>query len=303
MLQFIDFNSLENNATSSCQRLFHGRGHAYAGYEHINVDWLAPVVLITLYKEVEADWLQEISNDLMALIPDCSSVQVQYRCRSRAPFEILIGEEISQTIVSENGLNFNIQIGKSQNTGLFLDIKNGRNWVQNHTNNKNILNLFSYTCAFSVAALAGGAKQVVNIDNNKSVLSKGRENHRLNQQDTKKVKFEPVNIFNSWRRVKKYAPFDMLISDPPSFQTGSVNIQRDYKKIIQRIPELMNPNADLMLCLNSPDLSKEFLLETVAEYCPECQFIERIRTPEVYKEAEAGKGLKVLIFRYLTKNA
>jgi len=301
MLQFIDLNSLKNNATSSCQRLFHGRGHAYADYEHVNVDWLAPVVLITLYKEVESDWLQEISNDLITLIPDCSSVQVQYRCRSRAPFEVLIGEDISQTIVNENGLKFNIQLGKSQNTGLFLDIKHGRSWVQRHAKNKNILNLFSYTCAFSVAALAGDAKQVVNIDNNKSVLSKGRENHRLNQQDTKKVKFEPVNIFNSWRRVKKYAPYDMLISDPPSFQTGSVNIKRDYKKIIQRIPELMNPNANLMLCLNSPDLSEEFLFETVEGFCPECVYIEKIKNPDVFKEAEAGKGLKTLLFRYTPK--
>lgn len=299
MLQFIDFNSLENTAVSSCQRLFHGRGHAYAGYEHVNVDWLSPVVLITLYKEVESDWLQELSNELISLIPESKSVQVQYRCRSRAPFEVLIGEEISQTIVIENGLKFNIQLGKSQNTGLFLDIKNGRNWVKAHANNKNVLNLFSYTCAFSVTAIAGGAKQVVNFDNNKSVLSKGRENHRLNQQDTNKVKFEPVNIFNSWRRVKKYAPYDMMISDPPSFQTGSVNIKRDYQKIIRRIPELMSPNADIMLCLNSPDLSEEFLLQTVAENCPECEYIERIKTPDVFKEAETGKGLKVLLFRYL----
>jgi len=299
MLQFIDFDSLENNATSSCQRLFHGRGHAYLGFEHINVDWLAPVALITLYKEVDSDWLQELANELMTLIPDCISVQVQYRCRSRAPVDVLLGEIILNTVVNENGLKFNIQLGQSQNTGLFLDIKNGRGWVQSHTKDKNVLNLFSYTCAFSVAALAGDAKQVINIDNNKSVLSKGRENHRLNQQDTKKVKFEPVNIFNSWSRVKKYAPYDLMISDPPSFQKGSVNIKRDYQKIIRRIPELMNPNADLMLCLNAPDLSEEFLFETVTEYCPECQFIERIETPDVFKEAEAGKGLKVLLFRYI----
>ena len=299
MLQFFNFDSLENNAVSSCQRLFHGRGHAYTGYEHVNVDWLSPVVLITLYKEVNSDWIQEIANELMTLIPDCLSVQVQYRCRSRAPFEILVGQEISQTIVNEDGLKFNIQLGKSQNTGLFLDIKNGRSWIKNHAKNKNILNLFSYTCAFSVAALAGGAKQVVNIDNNKSVLSKGRENHRLNQQDTNKVKFEPVNIFNSWRRVRKYAPYDMLISDPPSFQTGSVNIKRDYKKIIQRIPELMNPNSDLLLCLNSPELSEDFLFQTVSENCPECKYIEKIQAPDVFKEAEDGKGLKVLLFRYL----
>ena len=299
MLQYIDISTLEDNATSSCQRLFHGRGHAYPDLSHVNVDWLSPVILITLYKEVDNHWLKNIAQELKSIIPECLSVQIQYRCRSRAPFEMLLGEEISQIIVTEDKLKFNIQLGKSQNTGLFLDIKNGRHWVSNNAKNKKVLNLFSYTCAFSVSAMAGGAELVVNIDNNKSVLSKGRENHRLNNQDTNKVKFEPVNIFNSWSRLKKYAPYDMLICDPPSFQAGSVDIKRDYQKIIKRIPQLMNPEADIMLCLNSPDLSDDFLFQLIEEHCPECKFIEKIQSPEVFKEAEEGKGLKVLLFRYL----
>ncbi|NQY64925.1 MAG: class I SAM-dependent methyltransferase [Alteromonadaceae bacterium] len=284
---------------SECQRLFHGRGHAYADLSHVNVDWLPPVVLITLYQEVENDWLCKQAKQLKGLIPDCKSVQVQYRCRKFSPSEVILGEEIAHTIVSESGLSFHIELGKSQNTGLFLDMKNGRDWIRKQAKNKKVLNLFSYTCAFSVAALAGGAERVVNVDLSKASLNKGRDNHRLNKQDTTKVFFEGVDIFKSYGRLKKHGPYDFLICDPPSFQKGSVNIERDYQKIMKRIPQLVKANGQLMMCLNSPDLDEEFLLAEMARECPDCQYQTAIKPPEVFKEAHAGKGLKILIFKFI----
>jgi 23S rRNA (cytosine1962-C5)-methyltransferase len=294
MLSHINLNDLEQ-----CQRLFHGRGHAYAGLNHINVDWLPPVLLITLYQEVEPEWLLQQAKCLRDLIPICSSVQVQYRCRHKAPIALLLGDDVSSTIVHEQQLNYHITLGRSQNTGLFLDMANGRAWVKQHSQGKNVINLFAYTCAFSVAAIAGGAAKVVNIDLSKASLSTGRENHRLNQQDTSKVVFEAVDIFKSYGRIKKHGRYDLMICDPPSFQKGSVDIARDYKKLVQRMPQWMNANADILLCLNSPDLSEQFLLATVAEHCPELIYQHDIAAPAVFKEQHLGKGLKVLLFKYL----
>lgn len=285
-------------AQSDSQRLFHGRGHTYEGLSHINVDWFAPIVFITLYQAVEAQWLNQQVELLRENISECKSIQVQHRYIKFAPIEVLWGESIEQATATEHGLRYQLTLGKSQNLGLFFDMANGRKWVKDNAQGKNILNLFSYTCAFSVAALSGGATQVVNIDMSKSSLSKGRENHKLNQQDLAKVKFEGVDIFKSYSRLKKYGPYQMLICDPPSFQKGSVNIERDYKKIIKRLPELMSDAADVLLCLNSPDLDEQFLLDEVARECSECQFQYKIENPEVFKEAERGKGLKVLYFKY-----
>ncbi|MDC9724570.1 MAG: class I SAM-dependent methyltransferase [Gammaproteobacteria bacterium] len=290
---------LEKPRSQHAQRLFHGRGHAYQGYEHVSIDWLAPVVLITLYKAVDTVDLQHLAEKLFSDIADCRSVQVQHRYQQRTPFELLLGEECAETVVEENGLKYQITLGRAQNTGLFLDMKNGRQWVQEHSHNAKVLNLFSYTCAFSVAALAGGAKQVFNIDMSRVSLTTGRDNHRLNDQDTKKVKFEAIDIFKSFGRIKKHGPYDLLICDPPSFQKGSVDIRRDYKKIIRRIPEFMNSGSLLMLCLNSPDLDTEFLKQTVVDECPACQYLSEITAPEVFVEAMEGKGLKVLIYKYL----
>jgi len=297
---------------TDAQRLFHGRGHAYQGLNHVNVDWLAPVVLITLYQAADTEWLMKQAHALKALIPQCTSVQVQHRYEKFAPTQLLLGDEVTHTVVTEQGLKFHLEFGKAQNSGLFLDMANGRQWLRQEVQSSlaqdplleqgsNVLNLFAYTCAFSVAAIAGGASKVVNIDLSKASLSKGRENHQLNKlakKEGKKIVFEGVDIFKSNSRIKKYGPYDILVCDPPSFQKGSVNIERDYAKIIRRIPQWMNAGAKLMLCLNSPDLDEEFLKAEVARECPDCLFEQKIANPDVFKEAHQGKGLKVLIFSY-----
>lgn len=293
----VQFITKPNNLSDS-QRLFHGRGHAYPGLEHVNIDWIAPALIITLYAEVEREWLETLCAELGTLFSECESLQVQYRSRPRAPFELVKGSELTDLVALENGLKYHISLGRAQNTGLFLDIANGRSWVKDNSQGKNVLNLFSYTCGFSVAAMAGGARQVVNIDMAKGALSTGRDNHRLNGHDVSRVIFQGIDIFKSWSRLKKYGPYDLLISDPPSFQKGSVNIQRDYYKIISRIPQLVKPGGMLMLCLNSPDLDDDFLRQQVLEYCPDCQLVGKIENPKVFKEAQQGKGLKVYLYQY-----
>lgn len=280
------------------QRLFHGRSHVDKGYEHIAIDWFSPVILITLYKQVATSELMQLADKLFSAVADCRSVQVQYRYQQTGPIELLVGEPFTKTIVEENSLTYQILLGRARNTGLFLDMKNGRDWVRNNAQGARVLNLFSYTCAFSVAAIAGAATSVFNIDMSRSSLATGRDNHRLNNHDTSSVKFDSLNIFKSFGRIKNNGPYDLLICDPPSFQKGSVDIKQDYKKIIRRIPEFMNPNSLLMLCLNSPDLDTDFLKQTVSDECASCQFVSEIFPPAIFKNAVEQQGLKVLIYRY-----
>ncbi len=278
------------------QRLFHGRGHCYDDLNHVTVDWLPPVILITLYKPEAIQLIENLAAKLKSLLPECKSVQLQHRYLHQGPLDVISGEEISRLIIQENKLKFQITLGKSRNNGLFLDMKNGRQWVQNNSKNKRVLNLFAYTCGFSVAAIAGGALSVYNIDLSRSALATGRENHRLNQQSLANVKFEKLNIFKSFGRIKKQGLYDLMICDPPTFQKGSVNIAKDYPKIIRRLNEFMAAQSTLLLCLNSLDLDQNFLLEIVREYAPEYQFIKLIKTPEIYHDAE-DRGLKILCFK------
>ncbi len=282
--------------SDQAQRLFHGRGHAYADLHHVTVDWLPPVALITLFApEKPADVLQ-LAQDLAAALPTCESVQVQHRFEKSGPVDVVWGREIRELAIAEGELAFHLRLGQARNTGLFLDMKTGRDWVRQHSRGLRVLNLFAYTCGFSVAAVAGGARSVLNVDMSSAALGVGRDNHHLNRQSLAAVDFEKLDIFKSFGRLKKRGPFDLLICDPPTFQKGSVDIERDYPKILRRLGQFMAPGATLMLCLNAPELSRDFLVEQVAVWAPEYGLSGEILPPAVFVEAEQ-KGLKVLLFR------
>lgn len=284
--------------SQQAQRLFHGRGKLIAHLSHVCIDWYAPVTLITLYAEVHDDWLNRLSAQIQEKIASCTSIQVQHRYKPRAPVECIWGENIQTLITFEHQLKYHINLANNQNHGLFLDMVNGREWMINNSHNKRVLNLFSYTCAFSICAIAGGAEYVLNLDMSKSALSQGRENHKLNQHDLSKIKYTGVDLFKSWGKLRREKKFNLLVCDPPSFQKGSVNIERDYKKIIKRIPEFMQKGSDLLLCLNSPDLDQQFLINTVNEYCSDCLFVKQIENPKIFSDLQPEKALKVLHFKY-----
>ena len=281
---------------TQAQRLFHGRGHAYPNLHHITIDWLPPVILITLFAAEAKQAIAALAEELQKLLPEATSIQLQHRYERQGPIDILHGEPIQQLVVQEGDLRFHIQLGKNRNTGLFLDMRNGRQWVQQHASGKRVLNLFAYTCGFSVAAIAGNASSVLNVDMSSTALKTGRENHHLNKQALSKVRFEKLNILKSFGRLKRRGPFDLLICDPPTFQRGSVNIERDYPKILRRLDEFMAPKAELLLCLNAPELGRDFLLHHMAKLAPGYTCIQDIKPPAVYKEAE-GKGLDILCFK------
>ena len=278
------------------ERLFHGRGHAYIGLHHITIDWLPPVALITLFKAETSFEINILADYLFSHLPDCHSVQLQHRYQLSGPIDVIKGELIHQLVIKENNLLFHISLGQVRNMGLFLDMKNGRQWVQDNCKNKRVLNLFAYTCGFSVAAVAGNAKSILNVDMSGAGLNTGRENHRLNQQALDDVSFEKINIFKSFGRLKRRGPFDFLICDPPTFQKGSVNIVRDYPKILRRLDDFMAPKGTLMLCLNALELDRNFLIGHMKELPRYYTLIDEIQPPEAYVEAE-NKGLKVLCFK------
>jgi len=285
---------------NEAQRIFHGRGHAYAGLHHVSIDWLPPVALITLFAPEPADQINALADYLLKKLPQCKSVQLQHRDQLHGPVDIIRGKAIEQLTILEDGLRYQIHLGKARNTGLFLDMRNGRRWVREHCQNKRVLNLFAYTCGFSVAAIAGKAQSVVNIDMSSAALATGRQNHRLNKQALQNITFEKLNIFKSFGRLKKRGPFDLLICDPPTLQKGSVDIERDYPKIMRRLDEFMAPNATLLMCLNAPDLrgksSRDFMFEQMQKYAPKYRFVEEIKAPAVFVEAQ-DKGLKVFVYQ------
>ena len=293
-----------NDDIAQAQRIFHGRGHAYKDLNHITIDWLKPLLLITLFDPVCKADLSNLAEQLRSRFQQCKSIQVQHRYQPSWLVEGLFGEPINQLDIIESNLRYKLEIKSGANTGLFLDMKNGRDWVRTHSQNKRVLNLFAYTCGFSIAAAAGDAKSVFNIDMSSPFLNTGRENHRLNKQSLEAIRFDKLNILKSFGRIKKHGPYDLIICDPPTFQKGSIDIVRDYPKLIRRFIEFISEDGVLLLCINTPHIGsltgKEFLLEAMQENAPDFRLIDEIKPPAVYKETQ-GKGTKILIFKQVEK--
>lgn len=298
---------------SHARRLFHGRGLRWEGLEEITVDWLQGVVLVCLFRQPDDGELAALIAMLLDLAQSpewqraqAHSLLLQHRYREsegaqgelqRSRAEWIVGGPHSEWTISEDGLRFQLDLGQKQNTGLFLDMRYGRRWVKAQAEGKRVLNLFAYTCGFSVAAIAGGASQVVNLDMAKGALNRGRDNHRLNQQDLARVSFLGHELFKSWSAVKRHAPYDMIIIDPPTFQKGSFALTQDYGKILRRLPDLLNPGGVVLACVNDPHIGPDFLITSMAEHAPVLCFERRLDNPPEFADVHEHGGLKALVFR------
>lgn len=290
--------TLQSKSEFDSYRLLHGRGRCFDGLEFVNVDFFQPVLLFVFYKEPPDNWLEDIVQYLSdKLCEGFSCVLVQRRYLLNSPSEILLGKLPEKVFARRGNLLFNLHLNAQQNSGYFLDMESGRQWVEQHASGKRVLNLFAYTCAFSVVAIAAGAEKVVNVDMSSPALNLGRANHQLNHLPKEKSEFVAENILKSWSRVKKPGPYDLVIVDPPSYQKGSFIAEKDYGKVIRRLPELMPQGGLVLACLNAPELSDEFLIYQFAEHLPQAEFVERVQPHEDFPDINPAQQLKLLAYR------
>jgi len=278
-------------------RIFHGRGHLYEGLEHINIDWYPPVLLITAYQEIPSLELIIEAAKRHDKSDQIKSIVYQERSRNDAPSKCVWGMDIEKIIVEENGIKFEVQPGVRQNAGLFLDMRPLRKWLKAGSQGKNILNLFSYTCSLSVAALAGEARQVVSVDMSKPSIKWGERNHQLNLHDKRAVRSIPHNILKSWGRIEKYGPYDTVIVDPPTRQVGSFDAERDYIKVIKRLSRLCKPSADVIATLNSPYLGPDHLPHLMQRYQSRFRFLGDFPVSPEFKDKYPERALKIHHFK------
>ncbi len=278
-------------------RIFHGRGKFYPSYEFVTLDYFDPVVLMTLFNRPPEHWLSECLQLLKNSVSQkVKAIVVQHRYLPGDPSEIVYGELPEQVYARRGQLSFHLNLAKQQNIGFFLDIEPARQWLEQHTANKRVLNLFAYTCSFSVVAVAAGAEKVVNVDMSSAALNQGRANHLLNGLDKSRSQYVAEDILKSWSRIKRPGPYDLVIIDPPSFQKGSFDCRKDYSKIVRRLPELMPSGGLVLSCLNDPDLTPDFLIDTFRTACPNAEFLYRLSPHADFPDVEPDRQLKMLVF-------
>lgn len=269
---------------TNCYRIFHGTNEGLPG---TTLDRYGPLLILqTFHQSLSDDEFEQVQSFAHETFPE---LHLTYNDRSDNNSRIQPADDNAHNLDSqpmealELGIKYRVQ-GRhlGQDPWLFLDLRAGRRYVKAHSKDKTVLNLFSYTCGIGIAAAAGGAKRVVNVDFAESSLAIGMENARLN--DLKQVEFIQSDVFPaikqfanmpiSVRRGKKlpkypkHGPeqFDLVFLDPPRWAKsafGNVDLIRDYQSLFKPSLLATKDGGQLICCNNVAQVDRDEWLESL----------------------------------------
>jgi len=256
-------------------RLINGEGDGFSG---LVLDCYGESAVLKIYAEC---WLPHLKKLLLALhsVADFQRIvlrlsrELQSEISNRAtgvPYfdgQMLYGERPSEPVhFKENGLSFTADLIHGQKTGFFLDQRENRERVRELSKGKSVLNVFSYTGAFSVYAKAGGAESVFEIDANGKALEASRRHWKINfsqdggpgQNGLEQLEGDAFFHLEELRRKKKR--WDIVILDPPAFARNKKQVEtalKSYFRLAQSGARLLKKNGILISASCSKPVGKE----------------------------------------------
>jgi 23S rRNA (cytosine1962-C5)-methyltransferase len=221
---------------------------------------------------------------------------------------VLAGTVPEQVEIIENGLSFLVDVRRGQKTGFYLDQRESRSAIRRLASHRRVLNAFCYTGSFTVAALMGGATEVLSIDSSGEALALGRENVVRNRLPEERAVWTEGNVFQELRGARDRAEtFDMILLDPPRFAATASHVPRAaraYKDINLLGLKLLNPGGLLVTfsCSGgvSPELFEKIVAGAALDAEVEAQIIEWLGQPAdhpVRMQFPEGRYLKGLVVR------
>jgi 23S rRNA (cytosine1962-C5)-methyltransferase len=272
---------------TDCYRLFHGSQEGAGG---LTIDRYGPQLLVqSFHQSLERDALLQLHETINQHL-DLNTLLV-YNDRSRGNSRIDREDSVYRAedaaledmIGHEWGLNYRVR-GRhaGQDPLLFLDLRNARGWVKDHSAGKSVLNLFAYTCGVGLSAAAGGASEVCNLDFAEGNLAVGRENGLLNPQ-LPKMQFIQSDYFAAIRQLAglpiiqrrhklpsyprlEQRQYDLILLDPPAWAKsafGTVDLLRDYQSLLKPALLTTAENGVLICCNNLAKVSMDDWREQV----------------------------------------
>jgi len=183
----------------------------------------------------------------------------------------LRGEGPTELVLREHGWRLGLDIATGHKTGYYLDQRDSRRLFAQHTQRlgfQRVLNCYAYTGGFSVAALAGGAGEVVSIDSSGPALERARANVALNGLDAAKAEFLDADVNGSLRRYgEEGRRFDAIVLDPPKLAPTVAHAERAaraYKDINRLAFKLLEPGGVLFTYSCSGGISADLFHKIVA---------------------------------------
>lgn len=248
-------------------RVLHGEGDGLPG---ITVDRYGDHLVAHLFTASVEPFAAHVLDALEAVWkPRSIYQQLRYRPQTgegpRAPAELVRGEVAPVEIeVRENGLAFAVDVTAPLGTGLFLDLRAGRAAIARHLAGRRVLNLFSYTGAFSLYAAHAGAREIVSVDLAAKAHGRARRNLQLNglaETGHEFIAGDALSVLTKMNERKR--AFDAVIVDPPSFaQAGHGTqardkvfvAQKDYRDLVEAALSVLAPGGLLACASNTARL-------------------------------------------------
>jgi 23S rRNA (cytosine1962-C5)-methyltransferase len=234
-------------------------------------DYLAAQFLaagMELHKQAVIELLAELT--ACKGIYERSDVAVRLKEGLAETAGLLYGEEPPEKIeIREHAQKFYVDVRQGHKTGFYLDQRDNRDYLYKHAAGKTVLNCFSYTGGFGVAAALGGAAMVTNADTSAPALALGSENMQLNGIDEKCFENIEADVFCLLRKFRAEGrKFDIIVLDPPKFADAKNHMDkacRGYKDIAILGFQLLNPDGQLYTFSCSGLMAPELFLKITAD--------------------------------------
>jgi 23S rRNA (cytosine1962-C5)-methyltransferase len=260
------------------------------GLPGIIVDRYGSWLVIQILTAGAERWRESIAAELMQLVPaaglfERSDIDVREKEGLEKRAGLVAGREPPELVeIVERGCRYLVDVRRGHKTGFYLDQSENRPAVAEFARNAEMLNCFSYTGAFGVAALAAGAQRVTNIDSSSAALELSRRIAALNGFDAASVEHDEGDVFSILRRYHEAGrSFDLAVLDPPKFAESRGQLpraSRGYKDINRLAMMLLRPRGTLFTfsCsgLMPPDLFQKIVADAALDAGREAQIIRRL---------------------------
>lgn len=254
-------------------RLFNGftEGHA-----DLVVDLYAQTLVLHNYADKPANGfaaVQEAQDFFRTQLPWLQAVVVKTRNATTPEArrgQLVYGTQLNRK-VREDGVWYAIDVLLNRDASFYLDTRHVRQWAQEHLAGKAVLNTFAYTGSLGVAALAGGATRVVQLDLNRSFLNVAKTSYTLNGFPIHKADFRTGDFFPQISQMKAAGErFDCVFVDPPIFSAtkkGVVDLAASYTRILNKVRPLINDGGYLVAINNALFYSGAEYLQELEALC------------------------------------
>lgn len=263
-------------------RFFNGEGDGLGG---LTIDWYAGFLVISWYNSFIYHQKEQIIKNLLASDLNIKGIYEKNRFQGKNIPETahVYGEEAPEPlIIKENNVHYATYLNEGLMTGIFLDQKEVRaQLVDGLMKGKSVLNTFSYTGAFSVAATSGGAKATTSVDLAKRSLPKTKEQFEVNDLSLENQQIYVMDVFAYFKyALKKQLQFDCIVLDPPSFARNkkqTFSVAKNYGDLVEAAEKILAPNGLLIASTNAANVSEHKFQQMIEEALQKQQRTYRLK--------------------------